>query len=72
MEKLNMLYDKEGDVLDVIMGKPEEAVMKEVSQDVFLRLHPKTKKIVGLTVLHFQKKFSRTIPVKAEFALATA
>jgi len=70
MESLNIFYDKEGDVLDVSIGEPMPAISKEIENDVFVRVDAKTKKIVGLMILHFEKKFSRKIPLKAQFALA--
>ena len=36
MEKaLNFSYDKEGDILDISLGKPQKAVSEEISDDFF-------------------------------------
>jgi len=40
-------FDKEGDVLDISMGKPQKAVSKEVGEDIIIRINPKNKEIVG-------------------------
>lgn len=76
MEKaLNFTYDKEGDILDVSLGRPEKAVSEEVSEDIFVRLDPKTKKIIGFMILNFEKRFNRTrkiemLPIIGDFRLA--
>lgn len=68
-----MWYDKEGDVLDVCIGEPQPAISREIEKNIFVRMDPKTQKIAGFMILHFEKKFSGKLPklpVKAEFALA--
>lgn len=74
MEKrLRFFFDKKGDVLDVVIGKPIEAVSKEIGNDIVVRIDPKTKEIVGFTILNFEKRFehvdkSETLPITATFA----
>lgn len=80
MEKdLIYSYDKERDVLYVSIGKPQESIGEEITDDVFALLSPASKKIVGFTIVNFEKHFSKTkrekypsfhIPIKAEFMLA--
>jgi len=76
MEKaLNFGYDKEGDILDISLGRPKKAISEEVSEDIFIRLEPKTKKILGFMILNFEKKFDRThkietLPIIGDFRLA--
>jgi len=76
MEKtLNFTYDKEGDILDISFGQPKNAVSEEVSEDIFIRLEPKTKKIIGFMILNFEEKFGRTrkiekLPIIGDFRLA--
>ena len=50
-KKLRMAYDKEGDVLDVSLGDPCQAISEEVEDDFFVRRHPDTGEIVGFSVL---------------------
>lgn len=58
MEKnLIFSYDKEGDILDISLGKPQKAISEEIEEDVFVRLEPKTKKIIGFMILNFTRKF---------------
>jgi uncharacterized protein YuzE len=76
MEKksLNFYYDKDGDVLDISIGKPTKAISNEISDDFFIRLNPKTKKIVGFSILNFRKRSSKnngdiSVPLQANFSL---
>ena len=76
-EKIKFYYDKNNDVLDISLGKPCKAISKELGNDVLIRVLPKTNKIVGLTVMNFEHRFSKSthkqiLPVTAEFmALAS-
>ncbi len=73
-EGMNLFYDKEGDVLDLSIGDPRDAISEEVSEDFFIRKDPKTKEILGFMVLNFEKRFQKlgqtqTLPLKAHFQL---
>jgi len=68
-------YDKDDDLLDISVGKPKKAISTEVADDFFVRKDIKGKKIVGFTILNFEKWFKgkreeRTIPLSAEFHFA--
>lgn len=59
MEEITtMFYDKEGDVLYITIGEPQVAISRELENDVLLRVHPETGKVVGMTVLNFASRFS--------------
>ncbi|MFA4889916.1 MAG: DUF2283 domain-containing protein [Candidatus Omnitrophota bacterium] len=71
-EKMKFYYDKRNDILDISVGKPKKAVSKELGKDILIRVLPQTNKIVGLTVLNFEQRFSKTdqsqsLPIEAEF-----
>ena len=71
---LNFAYDKEGDILDISVGQPEKAISEEVAEDIFVRLEPKTRKILGFMILNFEKRFNRThktetLPIIGNFRL---
>lgn len=71
---LNFTYDKEGDILDISLGRPKKAISEEVSEDIFVRLEPKTQAIVGFMILNFEKRFGRThkietLPITGDFQL---
>ena len=55
--KIMFWFDKEGDVLDISIGKPKKAVSKEVGDDIIVRMNPKTKEVLGFTILNFTKRF---------------
>ena len=74
MEKLTFYYDDEGDILDISVGKPKNALSNEIGDDVIERVDLETKKIVGFTILNFKKRFKGKksgqefpIPISAEF-----
>jgi len=75
MEKIDLFYDKKGDVLYISLGVPQKAISKELDNDVLLRVDPATGRVVGLTILNFAERFSnidhpQSFPVLAEFATA--
>lgn len=57
MEKMMFWFDKEGDILDISLGKPKEAISRELGDDIILRIDPKTNGVVGFTILNFEKRF---------------
>lgn len=68
---LNFYYDKDGDILDIAIGKPQAAISREVGDDIVIRIHPETGKVVGFTVLNFEARFrssreAYSIPVSVE------
>ncbi len=71
--RLKFFFDKKGDVLDIAIGKPEKAISRELNNDIVVRIDPKTKEIVGFTILNFEKRFEHrdkgeTLPITATFA----
>ncbi len=72
MEKrLKFFFDKKGNVLDFALGKPREAISKKIGNDIVVRINPKTKEIIGFTILNFEKRFEHkseeTLPIIATF-----
>ena len=55
--KINFFFDEEGDVLDITFGKPRKAVVKELKNDIAVRVDPKSGEIVGIVILNFMKRF---------------
>lgn len=71
-EKLRFFYDKDNDILDISVGKPKKAISQELGNDVLVRVSLKTNKIIGFTILNFEKRFklkkeSQSLPIEAEF-----
>ena len=63
-KELIFAFDKEGDVLDISIGKPRPAISRETKDDLVIRLDPKTKKIIGFTILNFTKRRFLTLPIE--------
>ena len=58
MNKLSIIYDSDDDILEVILGESsKEAISVETEEEdeVFLRLDPDTKELVGMTILGFRR-----------------
>ncbi len=73
-KKLNFMYDEEGDVLDISIGNPVRAISNEITDDFFVRVNPRSKKIVGFSILNFKKRSKKQdgeiiVPIQAEFSL---
>ena len=70
-----MGYDREADVLYLSFGRPEKGMQYvEADNDVILRVHPRTKKIVGVTIVDFARRFSDVrsltrLPVAGDFVM---
>jgi len=72
-QNIRLLYDKEADVLYVTSGEPLYTDYEEVGENLILRRDPKTKQIVGFTVIDFAAHFARqepplSVPLEAKFA----
>jgi uncharacterized protein YuzE len=71
---MNFFYDRKGDVLYISLGSPQQAISKEVGEDILIRLHPENDEVVGFTIFNFAERFSniweeRTIPLSAQFQI---
>ena len=55
-EGMNIFYDKEGDVLDMSLAEPTEAVSEEISEDFFVRKNTASGEIVGFMILNFDQR----------------
>ena len=72
-KKLKFFYDDEGDILDISIGNPRNAISRELDDDVILRIDNK-QNIIGFTILNFKKRFkgkniAEVVPISAEFNL---
>lgn len=63
-KKMFINYDKEADVMYLSLGKPVKAVTEEMDTDILVRYHPKTKNLVGVTVMNFSQRFGKKKPVE--------
>lgn len=56
---LTFSYEPSSDELNIHVGEPRAALSKEIDDEVYLRLDPDTREVVGLTVLNFRARFGR-------------
>ena len=54
--KLHICYDKEGDFLELRVGKPTPSVYNDIGNDIFQRIDEKTKKVKGFAIFNFKKR----------------
>jgi len=57
-------YDKDGDVMDISLGKPKAAISEEVDDDIVVRIDPNSREIVGFTIINFLSVFLRRFATK--------
>ena len=77
MEKMMFWFDKEGDILDISIGRPQKALSREIGNDIILRINQETDEIVGFTILNFEKRFKGhekpeevSLPITGAFKLS--
>ena len=56
MKGLNMAYDNQADVLYISLGNPRKAITTEMGEGNLIRKNPKTKEIIGITIIDFKSK----------------
>lgn len=65
-DQLHLWYDKEGDFLEIRIGKPVRGIYQPVGNECFERVDKKTGKVVGFAVFNFTKRQSElALPVAA-------
>ena len=72
-DQLTVSYDKEADVLYITEGKPREAIGEMMDDGLIVRKDPKTKEIIGFTIVDFTEHFNTSkpqrIPIRVRFSL---
>jgi len=65
MKATRITYDPEGDILYVTFGQPAASTGYQLSDQILLRLDPKTQRATGLTILNYSHHAtaSREIPL---------
>ena len=58
VKKVNICYDEEGDILEILFVEPQEEISEELDDDVVLHKNFEGE-IVGLTILNFKKRFKQ-------------
>jgi uncharacterized protein YuzE len=63
MTALQYFFDKEADVLYVSRGVPRpDADSEEVGEGIIARFDPRTREVVGFTILNFLKRSDQALP----------
>jgi len=75
MEKTIMFfYDKDSDVMDISLGKPKIAISEEADDDIIVRIDPRSREIIGFTIINFTNVFLKRFITKekpVELTLST-
>lgn len=76
-EKLRFMFDEKGDILDISVGRPKKAISRDLGDDILVRISPRTKKVIGFTILNFRRRFKNAksreeidTPIKASISIA--
>lgn len=71
--QIRYFFDREADVLYFTQRKPSSRdISREIDEGIIVRIEPKTKKIIGFTILNFLKRQLKTtikLPFSAEFEM---
>ena len=76
-DRIKIFYDREADVLYVTRGDAEHTDYVEYADDVILRFHPETKKLIGFTLIDFSYHFANkesdiSLPFNIDFHMSDA
>ena len=73
-KNLYIYYDKEGDFLELHMGKYTSGYFKDIGEGVAERIDEKTRKVTGIAILGFKKRTAGLkevqipLPIKIELS----
>ncbi len=63
-QKIKILYDEEGDYLEINLRKTKDTYFDEIKKDFARILETKTNKIVGYAVFNFTKQKNKPIEIE--------
>jgi uncharacterized protein YuzE len=71
-EPIGIHYDPEVDLLEIFIGRPQEAISEEAADDIFVHYNTANNEVVGFTVLNLRRHFEMSeepavIPLAATF-----
>jgi len=71
--QIRYFFDREADVLYFTQRKPSaKDISREIEEGVIVRVNPKTKEVIGFTILNFLKRQIKSpikLPLSAEFEM---
>ncbi|MBI4141196.1 hypothetical protein HY485_05155 [Candidatus Woesearchaeota archaeon] len=70
-DNVKVWYDKKSDFLEITTGAPVKAIYRPLGNECFERIDKRTRKIVGLAIFNFTKRFPKqhqelSIPVEIQ------
>ncbi|MDP4012917.1 MAG: DUF2283 domain-containing protein [Candidatus Nanoarchaeia archaeon] len=65
--QIKVYYDKEGDFLEISIGKPSKCYAAEMKPDVFVRKDEETDEIKSIGILNFKKRIEEDIDIELLF-----
>ena len=67
--ELSVYYDREGDFLEIRIGKPTKGHFRDLGDDIFERVDEKTGKIRGFAIFNFKKRTKKSQPISLPIKL---
>lgn len=67
---LRISYDKAADVLYLAFGAPKTGIDEEIKPGIFVRLDSRSRQAIGMTIIDFEKRFSRPVADSVPIDLA--
>ena len=73
MEKaIRIVYYEPSDELNILLGEPEDSVLQEIDNEIYVRLQPTTNEVLGFTILNFEERTrgkGEVLPLLGHFSL---
>ncbi|MEK6904472.1 MAG: hypothetical protein AABW87_02660, partial [Nanoarchaeota archaeon] len=69
-DKMHIYYDREGDFLEIGIGKPVVGYHIDIDEGISKRIGEKSGRVVGITVLDFKRRFDKAKELKIPSSLS--
>ena len=69
MEKIRLIFDKQGNTLDVWFEKPRKVICEETGEEIILKKDPQTGKVIGFEKLNFLSKGQNITDIPVEVSV---
>jgi hypothetical protein len=56
VKEVRIIYHQPSDELNILVGEPQDSVLLEIDDEVYVRLQPETDEVLGLTILNFEER----------------
>ena len=70
-KRLTISYNSRTDVLYISIGKPRPGYCEEKDDGILVRIDPKTKEVLGFTIVDFTAKRKTTATLPLDFNITT-